>query len=65
MHAISNDDADNKTSDEMNRKKEIGQMDQPLILEHPGYTPKIKSLRDLSIRFEAMVIEEVVDDTGL
>jgi hypothetical protein len=40
-------------------------MDQPLILEHPDYTPKIKSLRDLSIRFEAMVIEEVVDDTGI
>jgi hypothetical protein len=33
--------------------------------EHPGYSPKFKSLQDLGMRFEAMVTEEVVDDTGL
>jgi hypothetical protein len=56
---------DNKTSDEMTRKWGIGQTRQPLIPEHPGYSPKLKSLQDLSIRFEAMVTEEVVDDAGL
>jgi hypothetical protein len=40
-------------------------MKQPLIPEHPGYSPKFKSLRDLSIRFEAMVTEEVVDNVSL
>jgi hypothetical protein len=40
-------------------------MEQPLIPEHPGYSPKLKSLRDLSIRFEVMVTEEVVDDVGM
>jgi hypothetical protein len=40
-------------------------MEQPLIPEHPGYSPKFKSLQDLSIRFEAMVTEEVIDDAGL
>jgi hypothetical protein len=66
MHVRGNDDVDNKTSDEMNRKKwGTRQMEQPLIPEHPGYSPKLKSLRDLSIRFEAMVTEEVVDDVGL
>jgi hypothetical protein len=40
-------------------------MEQPLIPEHPGYSPKLKSLQDLSIRFEAMVIEEVVNDVGM
>jgi hypothetical protein len=45
MHARGNDDVDNKTSDEMNRKKwGTGQMEQPLIPEHPGYSPKLKSL---------------------
>jgi hypothetical protein len=39
--------------------------EQPLIPEHPGYSPKLKSLQDLSIRFKAMVTEEVVDDAGL
>jgi hypothetical protein len=56
---------DNKTSDEMTRKWGIGQTGQPLIPEHPGYSPKLRSLQDLSIRFEAMVTEEVVDDAGL
>jgi hypothetical protein len=61
-----NDDVDNKTSDEMNRKKwGTKQTEQPLILEHPSYYPKLKSLWDLSIRFEAMVTKEVVDDAGL
>jgi hypothetical protein len=41
------------------------QMEQPLIPEHPGYSPKLKSLWDLSIKFEAMVTEEVVDDASL
>jgi hypothetical protein len=40
-------------------------MEQPLTPEHPDYSPKLKSLQDLSIRFEAMVTEEVVDDAGL
>jgi hypothetical protein len=43
----------------------IGQTGQPLVSEHPGYSPKLKSLQDLGIRFEAMVTEEVVDDAGL
>jgi hypothetical protein len=42
----------------------IGQTEQPLIPEHPGYSPKLKYLQDLSIRFEAMVTKEVVDDAG-
>jgi hypothetical protein len=33
--------------------------------KHPGYSPNLKSLQDLSIRSKAMVTEEVVDDTGL
>jgi hypothetical protein len=41
-----------------------GQTEQSLIPEHPSYAPKLKSLQDLGIRFEAMVTEEVVDDTG-
>jgi hypothetical protein len=65
MHARGNDDVENKTSDEMTRKWGTGQTEQPLIPEHPGYSPKLKSLQDLSIRFEAMVTEEVVDDAGL
>jgi hypothetical protein len=40
-------------------------MEQPLIPEHLGYSPKLKSCKDLSIKFEAMVTEEVVDDAGL
>jgi hypothetical protein len=56
---------ENKTSDEMTRKWGTGQTEQPLIPEHPSYSPKLKSLQDLSIRFEAMVTEEVVDDAGL
>jgi hypothetical protein len=40
-------------------------MEQPLIPELLGYSPKLKSLRDLSIRFKAMVTEEVIDDVGL
>jgi hypothetical protein len=46
-------------------KWRIGQTEQPLIPEHPGYSPKLKSLEDLGIRFKAMVTEEVVDDAGL
>jgi hypothetical protein len=42
-----------------------GQIEQPLIHEHPGCSPKLKSLQDLGIMFEAMVTEEVVDDVGL
>jgi hypothetical protein len=42
-----------------------GQTEQPLMPKHPGYSPKLKSLQDLSIRFEAMVTEEVVDDASL
>jgi hypothetical protein len=45
MHARGNDDMDNKASDKMNRKNwGIGQMEQPLIPEHLGYSPKLKSL---------------------
>jgi hypothetical protein len=44
MHARGNDNVDNKTSDEMNRKEwETGQTEQPLIPEQPGYSPKLKS----------------------
>jgi hypothetical protein len=46
-------------------KWETGQTEHPLIPEHPGYCPKLESLQDLSIRFEAMVTEEVVDDASL
>jgi hypothetical protein len=63
--ARGNDDVDNKTSDEMARKWRTGQIEQSLIPELPGYSPKLKSLQDLSIRFEVMVTEEVVDDAGL
>jgi hypothetical protein len=49
MHARGNDVVDNKTSDEITRKLGIGQIEQPLIPEHPGYSPKLKSLQDLSI----------------
>jgi hypothetical protein len=62
MHARGNDDVDNKTSDEM---KGTGQTEQPLIPEHPGYSPKLESLQNLSISFKAMVTKEVVDDTCL
>jgi hypothetical protein len=65
MHARGNDDVDNKTSDEMTSKKRIVQIEQPLIPKHLGYSPKLKSLKDLSISFEAMVTEEVVDNAGL
>jgi hypothetical protein len=40
-------------------------IEQPLIHEHLGYSPKLKSLQDLSIRFKAMVTEEAVDNVGL
>jgi hypothetical protein len=43
----------------------MGQIEQPFIPEHPGYSTKLKPLQDLSIRFEAMVTEEVIDDSGL
>jgi hypothetical protein len=33
--------------------------------EHPGYSPNLKSLQELGIRFEAVVTEEFVDDAGL
>jgi hypothetical protein len=42
-----------------------GQTEQSFIPEHPDYSPKLKSLQDLGIRFKAMVTEEVVDDAGL
>jgi hypothetical protein len=42
-----------------------GQTEQLLIPEHPSYSPKLKSLQDLGIRFEAMVTEEGFDDAGL
>jgi hypothetical protein len=65
MHARGNDDVDNKTSDDMTRKWGTVQTEQPLIPEHHGYSPKFKSLLDLTIKFEAKVSKEVVDDTGL
>jgi hypothetical protein len=65
MHARGNDNVDNKTGDEMSRKWGTGQTKQPLIPEHPGYSPKLKSLQDLSLRFEAMVTKEVVNDADL
>jgi hypothetical protein len=43
----------------------MGQIEQPFILEHTGHSTKLKPLQDLSIRFKAMVTEEVVDDSGL
>jgi hypothetical protein len=46
-------------------KRGTGQTEQLLIPEHPNYSPKHNSLQDLSIRFEAMVTGEVVDDAGL
>jgi hypothetical protein len=65
MHAKGNDDVDNKTSDEITRK--MGNMTNRATThtEHPGYSPKFKSLQELGIRFEAMVTEDVVDDAGL
>jgi hypothetical protein len=65
IHAKGNDDVDNKARDEMTRKWGTGQTEQSLIPEHLGYSPKLKSLQDLSIRFEAMVTEEVVDYSSL
>jgi hypothetical protein len=65
MHARGNDDVDNKTSDEMTRK--MGNMTN-IATTHtwsPGYSPKLKSLQDLSIRFKVVVTEEVIDDAGL
>jgi hypothetical protein len=49
MHVSDNDDVDNKTSDEMTRK--MGNM--------------TNSCKILSIRFEAIVTEEVADDASL
>jgi hypothetical protein len=65
MHASGNDDVDNKTSNEMTRK--IGNRINRATTHTwtPSYSPKLKSLQDLSIRFKVMVIEEVVDDAGL
>jgi hypothetical protein len=45
-------------------KWRIGQIEQPLKPEHPGYCLKLKYLQDLSIRFEAMGTREVVDDAS-
>jgi hypothetical protein len=55
----------NKTSDEITRK--MGNMTNRATTHTraPGYSPKLKSLQDLGIRFEAMLTEEVVDDAGL
>jgi hypothetical protein len=66
MHARNNDDVDNKTSDEMTRKKgEQDKRSNHSYLSTPATPPKLKSLQDLSIRFEAIVTEEVVDDVSL
>jgi hypothetical protein len=65
IHAMRNDDVHNKTSDEMTRKWGTGQTEQPLIPEHAGYSPKLKSLQYLCIRIEAMVTEEVIEDASL
>jgi hypothetical protein len=43
----------------------MGQTEQPHIPDHPDYSPKLKSMRNLNIRFEVMVTKEVVDDAGL
>jgi hypothetical protein len=43
IYARGNDDVDNKTSDKITRKWGTGQTEQPLISEHPGYSPKLKS----------------------
>jgi hypothetical protein len=48
----------------MTRKMGIGQTEQPVIPERPGYSPKLKSSQDLGTRLKAMVTEEVVDDGG-
>jgi hypothetical protein len=37
----------------------------PLIPAHPDSSPKLKSLKDLSIRMETKVTEEDVDGVGL
>jgi hypothetical protein len=65
MHDRGNDDVDNKISDEMTKKWGTGQTEQPFTPEHRNYSPKLKYLQDLGIRFEAMVTDEVVDDAGL
>jgi hypothetical protein len=65
MHARGNDDVDNKTSDEMTRKMGTRTNRATTHTGAPQLLHKLKSLQDLSIRFEAMVTEEVVDDAGL
>jgi hypothetical protein len=65
MDARGNDDVDKKSSDKMTRKCGTRQTEQSLIPEHHGYSPKLKSLQDLGIRFKAMVTEEVVDNADL
>jgi hypothetical protein len=35
-------------------------MEEPLILEYLGYSLKLQSLRDLSIRFEAIMTKELL-----
>jgi hypothetical protein len=39
--------------------------EHPLILVHPGSSPKHKSLQDLSIRIKTKVAEEAIDGVGL
>jgi hypothetical protein len=50
IHARGNDDVDNKARDKMTRKMGAGQTEQPLILEHPGYNPRLKSLQYYQVR---------------
>jgi hypothetical protein len=65
MHARGNDDVDNKTSGEMNWKNgEHDKWSNHSYLSNTATPPKLKSLRGLRIRFEAMVTEDV-DDAGL
>jgi hypothetical protein len=46
-------------------KQEMEWDEQPLIPEHLGSSPKLKSLHDLSVRIEGKVAEEAIDYVGL
>jgi hypothetical protein len=65
MHARGNDDVDNKKSDEMTRKMGNRTNRATTHTYAPRLHPKLKSLQDLSIKFEAMVTKEVVVDADL
>jgi hypothetical protein len=43
------------------KKQEMEWDKQPFIHEHPGSSPKLKTLQDLSVRIKAKVAEEAVD----